>query len=69
MQKATIHFIEKVIHFKDEGDSVQRNLMLSNTFKYKFEFDLNIDKIKGKPVDNRYYSIKDFKNINNKDFL
>lgn len=43
--------------------------MLSNTFKYKFEFDLNIDKIKGKPVDNRYYSIKDFKNINNKDFL
>jgi len=73
LQNVAINLIEKVVHF-DDGDSHQRILVISNTFKYNFEFDLNINKIKEKPVDNIYLAIKEFKNMNEsysylKDFL
>ncbi len=62
LQNVSINLIEKV-YFENGRNSYQSKLVISNTFKYNFEFDLNINKIKEKPVDNIYYATKDFKNI------
>jgi len=62
LQNVSINLIEKV-YFENGRNSYQSKLVISNTFKYNFEFDLNINKIKEKPVDNIYLAIKEFKNI------
>ena len=58
----------------DEGYYTVRQLVISNTFKYCSETDLNINKIKDKPINNIYYIIKDTKKFDErysllKDFL
>ena len=53
LQNVSINLIEKV-YFENGRNSYQSKLVISNTFKYNFEFDLNINKIKEKPVDNIY---------------
>jgi len=72
LQNVAINLIEKLVHSEEDGDSIERYLVLSNTFKYNFDFDLN--KIKEKPIDNIFYVMKEFKNIHEsysylKDFL
>ena len=68
LQNVAINLIEKLV-LSEDGDYIQRNIVLSNTFKYNFDFDLN--KIKEKPIDNKYiyYTIRDLKNINEIYFL
>jgi len=57
LQNVSINLIEKV-YFENGRNSYQSKLVISNTFKYNFEFDLNINKIKEKPVDNIYYQLR-----------
>ena len=65
LQGLTVNLRERTFHYEEEADQIQRKIIISNSFKYNSDTDLNINKIKDKPVESIYYAIKDLKYFDN----
>ena len=61
LQGIAVNLRNRTLHNEDEADYYEGKIIISNSFKYNSDTDLNINKIKDKPVESIYYAIKDLK--------